>query len=120
MRVIGLVASIGWRSFGRNNKMAELFLKDLELKEIRGELQIVEEKVSVADFFQRHIEYCRLNKAAYKASVDVRKIRTQERYLKGCRITKLKRITALEPKGSDRRFLEGETAELLSTDIWNC
>lgn len=112
MRIIRLVASVGirrWRS---------LFLKDLELKEIRGELQIVEEKVSVPDFFQRPIEYCRLNKAVYTASVDVRKIRTPERYLKGCGITKLNHITALESKGSNRRFLERETAQLHSTDIW--
>jgi hypothetical protein len=98
--------------------MAELFLKGLELKGIRGELQIVEEKISVANFFQRHIEYCRLNKAVYKASVDVRKIGTRGRYLKGCGITKLNHITALESKGSNRRFLERETAQLHSTDIW--
>lgn len=92
--------------------MAELFLKDLQLKEIRGELQIAEEKVSAANFFRRNIVYCRLNKPIYTASVIVSKIRIPEHYLKGCGITKLKDITALELQGSNRRFLERKAGQL--------
>jgi integrase len=83
------------KSFGQHKKMAELFLKDLELKEIRGELAIVEEKITVSEFFPRYIEYCRSNKSAYTAFVDERRIKIWERYLNGCQITKLKDIAPL-------------------------
>jgi integrase len=87
------------RSFGPHKKMAEMFLKDLELKQIRGELQIVEEKITVSEFFERYIEDCKSNKAAYTALVDTRRMKTWERYLSGCGITKLKDITPLVVEG---------------------
>lgn len=93
------------KSFGQHKKMAELFLKDLELKEIRGELQIVEEKISVSEFFQRYIEYCKSNKSAYTALVDERRIRAWERYLKGCEVAKLKDITPLVVEGLKAQIL---------------
>jgi integrase len=93
------------KSFGQHKKMAELFLKDLELKEIRGELEIVEEKISVSEFFQRYIEYGRANKSAYTTYVDEGRIRTWERYLKVCEITKLKDITSLVVEGLKAQIL---------------
>jgi len=93
------------KSFGQHKKMAELFLKDLELKQIRGELQIVEEKITVSEFFQRYIVYCRANKSAYTTYVDERRMRTWERYLKGCGITKLKDITPLVVEGLKAQVL---------------
>jgi len=93
------------KSFGQHKKMAELFLKDLELKQIRGELQIVEEKISVSEFFQRYIEYCKSNKSAYTALVDERRIRTWEHYLIECGVTKLKDITPLAIEGFKSQIL---------------
>jgi integrase len=87
------------KSFGQHKKMAELFLKDLELKQIRGELQIVEEKISVSEFFQRYIEYCKSNKSGYTALVDERRIKTWERYLASCGVSRLKEITPLIVEG---------------------
>lgn len=87
------------RSFGKQKKMAELFLKDLELKQIRGELHIVEEKISVSEFFNRYIEYCKANKSAYTVIVDEGRIRGWECYLAGCGVTKLKDITPLVVEG---------------------
>ena len=87
------------KSFGQHKKMAELFLKDLELKTIRGELQIVEEKISVSQFFEKYIEYCKSNKSAYTALVDQGRIRTWERYLTQNEVTKLKDITPLVVEG---------------------
>jgi integrase len=98
------------KSFGQHKKMAELFLKDLELKQIRGELQIVEEKISVSEFFERYIEYCKSNKSAYTALVDERRIRTWERYLIGCGTTKLKDITPLVVEGfKDQILAKGDS-----------
>jgi len=85
--------------------MAELFLKDLELKQIRGELQIVQEKITISEFFERYVEYCTSNKAAYTALVDRRRIRTWERYLRRCGITKLKDITPLVVEGFKSEIL---------------
>jgi integrase len=87
------------KSFGQNRKIAELFLKDLELKQVRGELHIVEEKIGVSEFFNRYIEYGKANKSAYTTIVDEGRIRAWERYLTGCGITKLKDITPLVVEG---------------------
>lgn len=93
------------RSFGSHRKMAELFLKDLELKEVRGELQIVEEKISVSEFFERYIEYCHANKSAYTALVDERRMRIWERYLSRQGIGDLKDITPLVVEGFKSEIL---------------
>ncbi|MGB8657619.1 MAG: tyrosine-type recombinase/integrase [Candidatus Zixiibacteriota bacterium] len=93
------------KSFGLHRKMAELFLKDVELKEIRGELEIVEENIAVPEFFRRYMEYCRSNKSAYTAIVDEGRIRAWERYLEGCGVTKFKDITPLVVKGLKARIL---------------
>jgi site-specific recombinase XerD len=81
--------------FVPHKKMAELFLKDMKLSGLRGELRIVEEKITVSDFIQRYIEYCFANKSAYTALVDQRRMRTWERYLTGCGVSKLRDITPL-------------------------
>ena len=93
------------KSFSRQKKMAELFLKDLELKSIRGKLRIIEEKISVSEFFERYIDYCKSNKATYTALVDERRIRTWERYLKECGVSKLKDITPLVVEGFKSQIL---------------
>jgi integrase len=93
------------KSFGLCKKEAEFFLRDLEVKKIRGELQIVEERVKVSEFFERYIEYCKSNKSAYTALVDERRIRTWERYLNECGIAKLKDITSLVVEGFKSKIL---------------
>lgn len=94
------------KSFGRHKNMAELFVKDLELKSMRGELRIVEEKISVSEFFQRYIEYCKSNKAAYTAFVDTKRISAWERYLNECGgVTRLKDITPLVVEGFKSQIL---------------
>jgi len=42
------------KSFGRHKKMAELFLKDVELKMLRGELKLVDDRVTFKDFLSRY------------------------------------------------------------------
>jgi integrase len=93
------------KSFGQHKKMAELFLKDLELKEIRGELDIVEEKITVSEFFPRYIEYCKTNKARYTAIVDEGRIKTWLRYLNTSGVTKLRDITPLVIEGFKSQIL---------------
>jgi integrase len=93
------------KSFGCHKKMAELFLKDLELKKIRGELQIVDERISTTDFFREYVEYCRSNKAVYTALVDERRMKTWERYLTEHGIAKLKDITPLVVEGFKSQIL---------------
>jgi integrase len=51
------------KSFGEYKKMAELYLKDIELKELRGELKLVDDHTTFKDFLQRYIEFSKLNKA---------------------------------------------------------
>ncbi len=93
------------KSFGPHKKMAELFLKDMELRGLRGELRIVEEKVTVSDFFERYIGYCRANKATYTALVDTRRIGTWERHLKACGVFKLSDITPIVVEGFKSEIL---------------
>ena len=93
------------KSFGRHKNMAERFLSDIDLKQIRGELKIVDEKISVSEFFARYIEYCKSNKAAYTALVDKGRIMAWELYLKECGIIKLKDITPLVVEGFKSQIL---------------
>jgi hypothetical protein len=85
-----------WRNF---------FFKDLELKEIRGELDIVEEKITVSEFFPRYIEYYKTNKARYTAIVDEGRIKTWLRYLNTSGVTKPKDITPLVIEGFKSKIL---------------
>ncbi len=94
------------KSFGPHKKMAELFLKDVELKQIRGELKIVEEKITVSEFVERYSEYCRSSKSAYTTIVDQRRMRTWERYLTGCGISKLRDITPFVVEGFKSQILD--------------
>jgi integrase len=93
------------RSFGLHKKEAELFLKDLELKQVRGELKIIDEKVGASEFFRRYIEYGKANKSAYTAKVDEGRIRSWERYLAKYGIIKLKDITPLVVEGMKTKLL---------------
>jgi integrase len=83
------------KSFGLHKKMAELFLKDLELSKIRGELKVIDEKISISEFFQLYKDYCKSNKSAYTAIIDGRRINTWEGYFVEQWVAKLKDITPL-------------------------
>lgn len=63
------------RSFGPHKKMAELFLKDFELKDLRGELGLLQDGISLKEFIQKYLQYCRINKAEHTCRVDSGRVR---------------------------------------------
>ena len=80
------------KSFGEHRKMAELFLKDIELKELRGELKFVDDNIAFKDFLSRYIEYSRFNKARNTLVMNMSLWRGFSEFLKRKGITKLKDI----------------------------
>ncbi|MCI0530122.1 MAG: tyrosine-type recombinase/integrase [Nitrospira sp.] len=81
------------KSFGRQKNFAEVYLKDLLLKEFRGDLQYVDNTTSIDSFFTRYLEYCRTNKAASTCRTDVSRLRIFRSYLEAQGIGKLKDIS---------------------------
>lgn len=80
------------RSFGSQKKMAEIFLKDIELKALRGEFGLVEENSSVSQFIPRYVEYCKTNKSTHTYKVDLARVGIFQKYLQERGISKLKEI----------------------------
>jgi integrase len=68
------------RSFGKHRKMAELSLKDIELKSVRGELCVIEDKISLSQFTEKYLEYSQLNKTCHSYKVDLGRIRILQRF----------------------------------------
>ncbi len=81
------------KSFGRHKKMAEPFLKDIELKNLRGEIGLVQDDISLRKFLGKHLEYCLLNKSHHSYRVDSGRIRILHRFFEEKGISKLKEIT---------------------------
>jgi site-specific recombinase XerC len=65
----------------------------------------VEEKITVSQFVERYSEYSRANKSTYTALVDRRRMKTWERYLTDCGISKLRDITPLVVEGFKSHIL---------------
>jgi len=81
------------RSFGPRKKMAELFLKDMELKSLRGELGLVQDNILSTQFLQKYLEYCRLNKSSHSYDVDLCRIRVFQSFFEERGVGKLTDIT---------------------------
>lgn len=81
------------KSFGLHKKMAELFLKDFELKDLRGELGLLQDDISLKQFIQKYLEYCRTNKSCHTYRVDLGRIRIFQRFFAERGIGKLTDIT---------------------------
>jgi integrase len=95
----------GLRSFGKYKKMAELFLKDIELKSVRGELCVIEDKISLSQFTKKYLEYSRLNKTCHSYKVDLGRIRILLRF---CDERGVSRLPDINP-----RLMEDFKSELL-------
>src|SRR4030067_1984487 len=80
------------KSFGRQKAMAELYGKDLELKEARGELGLVEQKITLQEFVGKYLEYCKTNKSTSTYVVDKNRLKQFLEFLPSIRITRLKDI----------------------------
>lgn len=70
------------KSFGQHKKMAELYLKDVELKYMRGELGLIEEDIPLCSFIQKYLEYCKMNKSSHSCKVDSGRIRIFQEFFK--------------------------------------
>ncbi len=81
------------RSFGPHKKMAELFLKDIELKEVRGELDLLQDNISLDQFIRKYIEYCQLNKSYHTCEVDLGRIRVFQKFFQERGVGRLMDIT---------------------------
>lgn len=81
------------KSFGRQKKMAELFLKDVELKMMRGELKLVDERVTFKGFLPRYVEYSRLNKSRSTFRADMSRWKAFSNFLEEKGAVKLKGIS---------------------------
>lgn len=81
------------KSFGQHKKMAELFLKDTELKEVRGELGIIEDKVSVREFLTKYLDYCKTNKASSTFRTDNDRLKRISNFLALNNVQRLRGIT---------------------------
>lgn len=81
------------RSFGQHRKMAELFLKDVELKILRGELKLVDDNVTFKDTLQKYLEYSRLNKSAKTHTVQMNRWKRFSAFLEEKGVVKLRSIT---------------------------
>lgn len=81
------------KSFGRNQKMAELFLKHLELKEVRGELGIIENKVTVQEFIRKYLEYCKSSKSKSTFRTDTNRLKRISEFLLHKNVKDLHQIT---------------------------
>lgn len=80
------------KSFGDHRKMAEIFLKDIELKRLRGELKLVDDNVTFKDFLPRYIEYSRVNKSSKTFTSNMSRWKKLSRFLEEKGVTKLKNI----------------------------
>lgn len=81
------------RSFGRHKAMAELFLKDIDLKRVRGELRMIEDKISLESFFEKYLEYCKYNKSRNTFRVDKSKLAIFKGFLREKEVNSLTEIT---------------------------
>jgi integrase len=81
------------KSFGRQKKMAELFLKDVELKQMRGELKLVNDNIRFKDFLLKYLEYSKINKSKSSFMTEISKWRRVSEFLEEKGVVKLRDIT---------------------------
>jgi len=95
------------KSFGRQKAMADLYAKDLELKEARGELGLVEQKITLQAFIQKYIDYCRINKSTSTYITDENRLKRFRDFVETEGINKLRDV--------DHAFMERFKANILQT-----
>lgn len=82
------------KSFGRQRKVAELYLKNTEVKIAKGEeLSPKYDFVSLSDFIAKYLEYSRNNKSLSTYRTDLSRINSFQQFLKDKGIERLERIT---------------------------
>lgn len=82
------------KSFGRQKKVAELFLMNIEVKKAKGEeLSPKYESIPLSDFITKYLEYSKQNKSEGTYRTDLSRIRIFEKFLKEKGIQKLEDIT---------------------------
>lgn len=82
------------KSFGKQKQVAELYLKNIEVKIAKGEeLSPEYEFISVSDMIAKHLQYCKNNKAASTNVTDSGRIRIFQHFLEDKGIKKLENIT---------------------------
>ncbi len=82
------------KSLGKYKKTAELFLKDVELKLLRGELKIVDDTVTFKEFFLRYLEYSKFNKSKKTMKSELSRWKRLRSIFEEKGIVKLKDITS--------------------------
>jgi len=105
------------RSFGPHKKMAELFLKDVELKLLRGELKLVDDSVTFKDLLQRYVEYSKLNKSRRTFSSDMSRLKKFSRFLEQKGVTRLRGITPGLVEEYKGRILQASSAANFNNDL---
>ena len=81
------------KSFGRQKKMAELFLKDVELKQMRGELKLVDDNATFKHLLSRYVEYSKINKSKRTVASDMSRWKRFSGFLEEKGVVKVKGIT---------------------------
>ena len=105
------------KSFGRQKKMAELFLKDVELKQLRGELKLVDDRVTFKDFLSRYLEYSKLNKSRHTFRSDVSRWKRFSAFLEEKAVVKLKAVTSELVEEYKGRVLQKSSAANFNHDL---
>lgn len=105
------------RSFGPHKKMAELFLKDVELKILRGELKLVEDNVTFKDTLQKYLEYSRLNKSARTVASEMSRWKKFSAFLEEKGVLKLRSITPELIEEYKGRVVEASSAANFNHDL---
>ncbi|MCJ7645309.1 phage integrase SAM-like domain-containing protein, partial [bacterium] len=82
------------KSFGKQRKVAELYLMNVEVKIAKGEeLSPKYDFVSLSDFIAKYLEYSRNNKSLSTYRTDLSRINSFQQFLKDKGIERLERIT---------------------------
>ena len=82
------------KSFGRQKKVAELYLKNVEVKIAKGdELSPKYDFISLHDFIAKYLQYCQDNKSGATYKTDLSRIKAVRQFLRSKGIEKLEGIT---------------------------
>lgn len=82
------------KSFGQQKKVAELYLKNVEVKMAKGEeLSPKYEFISLDDFIAKYLQYCRDNKSTGTYRTDLNRIKTLRQFLQSKGIERLEGTT---------------------------
>lgn len=82
------------KSFGRQKQVAELYVKNIEVKIARGEeLSPKYDFISLQDFITKYLQYCQDNKSQATYKTDLSRIRAFQEFLQSKGIGRLEAIT---------------------------